>query len=448
MQDDREEIVSVAELSRRLQRAVQRVTGKEWVEGELAGVKHSPAGHTYFLLKDEREEAVLDCVMYRMEAARARRWLADGARVQVVGTPMIYAPRGKLQLRVERLRPAGRGALLEALERLKSKLADEGLFEASRKRRPPADPTVVGVVTSAAGAAFHDVCKVALARGRVRIVLADARVQGDDAPMSICRALALVQRHPDVEVVIVARGGGSAEDLMAFNDEAVVRAVASCRVPVVSGVGHETDTSLTDLAADVRAATPSQAAELAVPDHSARERALEKLNQQLVRAVRARLRDDRATVGRAVALLGDPRYVLMSQQQHLDEFVGRLSRHAERSTARRRARVDALANRLDARHPRVVLSAERARLDQFARRLTLGQRVTVRGARARLTERRSRLEALSPVAILGRGYAIVTSAAGSALRRSRDAVLDQRLSVRLHEGRIEALVTAVHEDEE
>lgn len=443
MQDDREEIVTVAELTRRLSRAVQRVTGREWVEGELSSVKNSPVGHAYFSLKDEREEATLDCVMYRMEAARARRWLADGGRVQVLGAAMVYAPRGRLQLRVERLRPAGRGALLEALERLKARLDAEGLFDPGRKRPLPADPRVIGVVTSATGAAFQDVCKVAFGRGRVRIVLADARVQGEEAPPSIVRALALIQRHPDVDLVIVGRGGGSAEDLAAFNDESVVRAVAACRLPTVSGVGHEIDTSLTDLVADVRAATPSQAAELAVPDHAGRARTLVRGRQELVRVVRARLREERANLQSAAATLRDPRYLLLSQQQHLDDLTGRLRRGVERSLARRRSAVETARGRVEARHPRAVLGVARTRLDQLAARLVQAQRTVQRRTRADLSAHRARLDALSPVSILSRGYAIVTSSSGGAVRRAADVQVGEEVSVRLHEGAIVARVAAV-----
>ena len=206
-----EEVISVAELDRRLKRAVEAVTGREWVEGEIASLKLAPSGHAYFSLKDEREDAIVECVMYRMNAQRARRHLTDGARVQLFGRATLWAPRGRLQLVAESLRPAGRGALLEALEKLKARLLAEGLFAPEKKRPLPAEPRVVGVVTSAAGAAFHDIRTVAFRRGGVRLVLSPAVVQGEAAPESIVRAIDLLERYPGLDVMIVGRGGGSAD---------------------------------------------------------------------------------------------------------------------------------------------------------------------------------------------------------------------------------------------
>src|SRR5262245_49383789 len=180
-----DDVIGVAELGRRLKRAAEAVTGREWIEGELGSLKRAPSGHAYFSLRDEREEACIDCVMYRMSAGRARKYLVEGARVQVRGRATFWAPRGRLQLVADFMRPAGRGALLEALEKLKQRLAEEGLFASEKKRALPAEPRVVGVVTSASGAAFHDIRSVAFRRGGVRLVLCAALVQGDGAPESI-----------------------------------------------------------------------------------------------------------------------------------------------------------------------------------------------------------------------------------------------------------------------
>ena len=273
----REEIVvGVAELNRRLRRAVEGASGDYWVEGEVGSLKRAVSGHCYFNLKDEEEDACIECVMYRFDALRAQRHLSDGAKIQLFGRATVWAPRGRLQVVAQRVRPAGRGGLSFALEELKNKLATEGLFDPARKRPLPTDPRVVGVVTSAAGAAFHDIRTVAFRRGRVRLVLSPALVQGEGAPESLLTALARLERYPGLDVVIIGRGGGSGEDLMAFNDESVVRRIANMRVPVVSAVGHELDISLSDLVADARAATPSQAAELVVPDAGARRVALRR----------------------------------------------------------------------------------------------------------------------------------------------------------------------------
>ncbi|HEX9298425.1 MAG TPA: exodeoxyribonuclease VII large subunit, partial [Polyangiaceae bacterium] len=254
------QVYSVADLDRRLKRAVEGASIAVWVEGEVSNAKPAPSGHVYFCLKDEREDAIIECVMYRSAPVRARRLIVDGARVQLRGRATVWAPRGRLQFIGDVARPAGRGALLEALENLKNRLWAEGLFAPDRKRPLPSHPALIGVVTSASGAAIHDIAKVAFRRGGARIVLSATVVQGQNAAMRVIHALDRLERLPDLDVIIVGRGGGSSDDLMVFNEEAVVRRVAACRVPVVSAVGHEVDITLTDLAADARAATPSQAA--------------------------------------------------------------------------------------------------------------------------------------------------------------------------------------------
>src|SRR6185295_9621774 len=289
-------VYSVADLDRRLKRAVEGATADVWVEGEVSGAKPAPSGHVYFCLKDEKEDAIVECVMYRSSPVRARRLIVDGARVQLRGRATVWAPRGRLQFMGDMARPAGRGALLEALENLKNKLLAEGIFSLERKRPLPAHPSVVGVVTSASGAAIHDIAKVAFRRGGVRIVLSATVVQGQNAALRVIQAIDRLEELPDLDVIIVGRGGGSADDLMVFNEEAVVRRVAECRVPVVSAVGHEVDVTLTDLAADARAATPSQAAEMVVPDERVMMRRLLDLCSRMVRSMKMHLAEDEATL--------------------------------------------------------------------------------------------------------------------------------------------------------
>ena len=436
-----EEVISVAELDRRLKRAVEAVTGREWVEGEIASLKLAPSGHAYFSLKDEREDAIVECVMYRMNAQRARRHLTDGARVQLFGRATLWAPRGRLQLVAESLRPAGRGALLEALEKLKARLLAEGLFAPEKKRPLPAEPRVVGVVTSAAGAAFHDIRTVAFRRGGVRLVLSPAVVQGEAAPESIVRAIDLLERYPGLDVMIVGRGGGSGEDLMAFNHEQVVRRVAAARVPVVSAVGHEVDLTLCDLAADVRAATPSQAAELVIPDASARRELLVRQTRHLLRAMQGRLLEERSRVERLRGQLSDPRFLIAERQQSLDELGSRLERATTRTLARRRALVVDAERRLSARHPRAVLAQARARLAPLEARLGAAAGAEVGRCRARAGELVARLAALSPLAVLARGYAIATLPGGRAIRAASEVNPGDAISIRVSAGRIGARVT-------
>jgi len=437
------EIVSVAELDRRLRRAVEDASGNFWVEGEITSLKQAASGHAYFTLKDEREDAIVECVMYRFDAQRARRFLIDGARVQLWGRATLWAPRGRLQLVGNFARPAGRGVLLEALEALKARLLAEGLFAAERKRPLPTDPRVVGVVTSAHGAAFHDIRTVAFRRGGVRLVLAPAVVQGEAAPESIVRALDLIERYPGLDVVIVGRGGGSGEDLSAYNDERVVRRIATVGVPVVSAVGHETDVALTDLVADVRAATPSQAAELVVPDRRARSAALARCRAALDRALYSYLALERSRLGRLSAELGDPRFIVVERQQELDELLVRLERRFERELSSRRSELGTLRGRLFAEHPRAVLARARVRLGPLDVRLDAAMTRHLERTRARLGDAATRLDGLSPLAVLGRGYAIATDGAGRAVRDAQSLVPGDAVSVRVLRGRFAARVTGV-----
>ena len=435
-----EEVISVSELDRRLRRSVEDASSRAWVEGEVSSLKRAPSGHVYFSLKDETEDAIIECVMYRFNALRARRHLVEGARLQLIGQATVWAPRGRLQFVVNEVRPVGRGALLEALEQLKQRLAAEGLFATDRKRPLPSEPRVVGVVTSASGAAFHDIVSVAFRRGDVKIVLAPALVQGDGAPESLIRALNLLERYPGLDVIVIGRGGGSGEDLMAFNDERVVRRVARFRVPVVSAVGHEVDFSLTDLAADVRAATPSQAAELVVPEGRARAAAWQRAHGALQRAAMARIIRFRGQIERARARLSDPRFTIAERQQELDELTSGLRQHASDAVTERRATLEFLTRRLYTRHPRAVLASARADLGPLDVRLQNAARRRIARAEARLADAATRLDGLSPLTILARGYAIATRADGRAIRAVEDVTIGDEVTLRLGSGRLRTRV--------
>ncbi|HET7539204.1 MAG TPA: exodeoxyribonuclease VII large subunit [Polyangiaceae bacterium] len=435
-----DEVISVSELDRRLRRSVEDASARVWVEGEVSSLKRAPSGHVYFCLKDEAEDAIIECVMYRFNALRARRYLNEGARVQLIGQATVWAPRGRLQFVASLLRPAGRGALLEALEQLKERLSAEGLFASERKRALPSEPHVLGVVTSRAGAAFHDIVSVAFRRGDVKIVLAPALVQGEGAPESLVRALDLIERYPGLDVLVIGRGGGSGEDLMAFNDERVVRRVARFRVPVVSAVGHEVDFSLTDLAADVRAATPSQAAELVVPESRARAAAWQRAQSALQRSTLSRILRLRAEVERARARLSDPRFTIAERQQELDELAGELRQRLTETVAERRATLELLTRRLYARHPRAVLASARARLGPLDVRLQHAARRRLGRFEARLTDAATRLNGLSPLTILGRGYAIASRSDGRVVRAADEVDVGDELTLRLARGRLRIVV--------
>ena len=438
--------MGVAELDRILKQVVEKATLDVSVEGEISGLRVVSSGHAYFTLKDEREDAAIDAVMYRGAPARSRHILTDGARIVVRGHATVYMSRGRLQLVAESATLAGRGALLEALERLKEKLHAEGLFAEARKRPLPTHPKWIGVATSGDGAAIHDIAKVAFHRGSARIVLARTLVQGSLAPQSIVNALAQLQRLADIDVIILGRGGGSADDLAAYNDEAVARAVAACRVPVVSAVGHEIDVSLTDLVADARAATPSQAAELLVADEEAFREMLRHFSARMHRALERGLSDWRGDVARSVVSIRRMYDDVAALSQRNDELSMRLRAAMSRQLLQTRTMLERTHRRLAGRHPKAVVLAARAQLAPLRVRLGAGMRPHLSGSRRTLAESMARLEALSPLRVLSRGYAIATDASGRIVRDSRTLQRGDGFVLRVEHGSLCAAVTmADHE---
>jgi exodeoxyribonuclease VII large subunit len=400
-----------------------------WVEGEVGQVTVSAAGHCYFTLRDGR--AQLSCVFFRSQRLTSPFELRTGLRVVARGRVDVYDAAGTYQLYVEAVQPAGFGDLALRFEALKARLAAEGLFDASRRRPLPPSPRLIGVATSPTGAVLHDIRQVLRRRWPLtRVLLAPCQVQGDAAPATIVSALERLARwrDPDTgrppDVLILARGGGSLEDLWAFNDERVVRAVAASPVPVVTGVGHETDVTLVDFAADVRAPTPSAAAELVVPS---RAEALGALG-----AVRVRLT---AAAERSIA---GPRSALAAEHRALSRL------HPATVLGGERQRAGDLLDRgrraVDGR-----LIAERARLDRAAGRLPLLARGRVARARADLRSAESGLAALSPYATLERGYAIVRTADGHVLSAAAGTVAGDMLDVRLARGALDATVVRVRD---
>lgn len=451
----------VAEVNRAVRSSLEQAWRDLWIEGELSDVSRSAAGHVYFTLNDEKEPAQLRGVMFRGDVQRARAELRNGARVRLRGGLSLYEARGTFQLLARIALPAGAGDLAMEFRRIGRKLKAEGLFAAERKRPLPRLPRVIGVVTSAQGAALQDVVRVARRRCPVRLVVADCRVQGDGAAATIAWALHDIERLPDLDVVILTRGGGSAEDLWAFNDESVARAVAACRVPVVTGIGHQTDVTIADLVADVRAATPSNAAERVVPDRAALVAEVEAMHRALERAMEARLDRGRLALERA-RRLGDPRRGLANARREVEALGARAARAQRRALDARRTALRELGARLGRHDPRAGLARDRQRWAELRRRLdasiapavgarrrTLDAAAARVGAfprdlerrRATLSELAARLDAMSPVKVLARGYAIALhEGTGRALLRADDAAPGDVLDVRLSVGRVRARV--------
>lgn len=461
-------VLRVSELNRVVRGALEDGFRDVWVEGEITQAKRAPSGHLYFNLSDERDPAQVACVMFRSDAQRTRATLRDGERVRVRGQLTLYEPRGTFQLTVRAAVPAGDGDLRARFELLRRKLTAEGLMDPARKRALPRLPRTVGVVTSGSSAAYQDVLRVSGERCPVRIVLSDCRVQGAEAPASIIKALARVQALPELDVVILTRGGGSAEDLWAFNDEQVVRAVAACRVPIVVGVGHETDITLAELVADVRAATPSNAAEIVVPARDALRAEVDAWQRRLARALEMRLDRERLKLERAERRLRDPRSALGRAERALRLLTRRLEEAMRRPLVQQRRELSVLEARVLPHDPRRMLARQRggfealeAGLQRAMQARLAGEthslaRVTdtlapaaeraLRDARATLGQHVAALDALSPLRVLGRGYAIALRADGRAVRAASDVCVGDAIEVRVAQARISAEVRAVTSD--
>ena len=389
--------ISVSELTARIHDALEGNFPDVWVEGELSNCKTYPSGHTYMTLKDEGSQ--IKAVLFKGAAWNLRFRPEDGLRVLCRGRVSCYTPRGDLQLIISAIEPKDKGSLQLAFEQLKKKLEAEGLFDPSRKRELPRYPQRVGVVTSIAGAAIRDILTVLERRWPgLEILIAPVQVQGEGAKEEIATAIGLLnEKFPELEVLLVGRGGGSLEDLWAFNEELVARAIAASKIPVISCVGHETDTTIADFVADVRAPTPSAAAELAVPDKRA---------------------------------------VCDSVRGAADDLESAIKHKLERL----RERVENLARHPFLQSPYRLYEERMRRVDELYARLPEAMRRRLLHADKDLALQAHKLDAFSPLKVLGRGYAIALKKDGKAVRKPSDVKAGEPLVVRLSQGQIDVEV--------
>jgi exodeoxyribonuclease VII large subunit len=433
-------IWGVGELVREINAALAGAFGEVWVKGELSGVKVASSGHRYFQVKDT--EGQLSCAMWAQRADRLRFKLTDGLAVLLRGSLEVYAQRGSLQLIVSEVTPQGIGELQLAFEQLKAKLAAEGLFAPERKRELPTLPQRIGLVTSASGAAVRDVLKVLSRWEHLSVLLVPVRVQGKGAEGEIARAVRYLGRSGKADIVLVVRGGGSLEDLWAFNEEIVARAIAACEVPVVSGVGHEVDFTIADFVADVRAATPTQAAEMVVARLEEQQRRVDTARQGLAalfgrKLDRARLRLHALEGARGLARLP-------SRLRELDQRLRRLEALPQllrALVAGRHRRVDGASSRLY--HWPVRFGAPRLRELVTVRMSVAGERLRSLLGRRRLglAALERALGALSPRKVLERGYSITTREGEARPLRDASQVLSgERLVTTLARGQVRSLV--------
>jgi len=437
------DVYSVSRLNKEVRLLLESGLPLLWLEGELSNFAAPASGHWYFSLKDAT--AQVRCAMWRQKNQLVKFRPKDGMAVLVRARVGLYEPRGEYQLLVEHLEEAGEGALKREFEKLKARLAAEGLFAAERKRPLPAVPRRIGIVTSPTGAAVHDILRVLRARfAAASVLIYPTPVQGAAAVPEIVRAIETASRRAECDVLIVARGGGSLEDLWCFNDERVARAIAACRIPTISGVGHEVDVTIADFVADLRAPTPSAAALAAVPDKSTWLESLTLFETRFGGAMGRYLRT------RAVALatyaqrlqISHPGAKLAQHAQRLDDLEQRLRLGLRAGLLGRQQRLENLSTRLWRENPRHRLEVLCAHAATLRQRLTTSFTGTLTALEQRLALASRTLDAVSPLATLGRGFSVVSRVAdGTLLRDAAQAPAGTEIEARLARGRLRATVT-------
>ncbi len=436
-------IARVGEVLARVRGAIREAVPPLWIAGEVSNLRAASSGHVYFTLKDG--DAQLRCALFRRDAARVPFAVEDGLEVLAFGEVGVYEARGDLQLVVRQMEPRGQGALQLAFEQLRTRLAAEGLFDDDRKRVLPRFPRCIGVVTSTSGAALHDMVRVLRERGpALRLLVAPARVQGVAADLEIVTAMQQLVAQGDAELVVLARGGGSLEDLWCFNSEALARAIARCPVPVATGIGHETDLCIADLVADASAPTPSALAAQVAPDREWWGERLTRLRDRGARATAGLLEKQ----GMRVAALRrslrglSPRAQLATRRERLGALAGALRSAAQGAAAARRARLGLSRARLANAPTAIGIAAKHARVAASRAALETAAGRALRDARAALALAAASLDTLSPLAVLGRGYAIARRRSdGRILRAPEDVETGEEVSLRLAGGELAARIT-------
>lgn len=434
MQQNRQ-VLTVSQLNRAAKDLLETYLPMLWVEGELSNLSVPSSGHWYFSLKDSG--AQVRCAMFRNRNMLVRFKPEAGKKVLVRGKVSLYEGRGDYQMIVEHMEPAGAGDLQRQFELLKEKLQAEGLFDSAHKKPLPAWPRRLGVVTSPTGAAVHDILHVLRRRfPALPVIVLPVAVQGNEAAGQIAVAIDTANRHDLCDVLIVGRGGGSLEDLWAFNEEVVARAIHASTIPVVSAVGHEVDFTIADFVADLRAPTPSAAAELISPDGPALLHRLQRYKQQLTRCMAAHLRERRQQVSHLRARLQHPGQKLQVQAQKLDHLEMRLQRALTTSLRNAHQRVERLEHKLQRFNPQRLLASHAHHLQVLTLRLEAAQRKHLDARQQRLQRVAGLLQSVSPLNTLGRGYAILLTDDGHAVRDAEEVTGGQQLRAKLHKGEL------------
>ncbi len=440
-------IYTVSELNSESRILLETAYSFVWVEGEISNFSNPSSGHFYFRLKDERSQ--IQAVMWR-SSHRFMRWRPkDGMKVIVQGRITLYESSGQYQIDVAQMTPHGKGELYAAFEQLKEKLQKEGLFDSKRKRSIPMLPKKIGIVTSPTGAVIRDILNILGRRYlNLQILIFPAKVQGEDAAPTIVEGLRALNRFRDIDVLIVARGGGSLEDLWPFNEEAVARAIVSSRIPVISAVGHETDTTIADFVADLRAPTPSAAAELVIGKKSEFVEKLANCSSKMLSSMRTRalhLRQKVQLLEQSRGLTGIPQKIHAFQQK-VDDLESRLLLGLQKGHQIQNRKFFQAQQKLNAGQLRHLIEVKRSRVN-----VLIGKTKAILDSRASAGHRElarlaGKLDSLSPLAVLERGYSIASTREGSILKESTQAVVGQQIHVRLHRGKLKCEVNEVEHE--
>ncbi|MDH5325039.1 MAG: exodeoxyribonuclease VII large subunit [Gammaproteobacteria bacterium] len=436
------QILTVSELTRTAKISLEKQFSHVWLEGEISNLANPSSGHWYFSLKDTR--AQVRCAMFRTRNRLLRFAPKNGDHVVVLAKVSLYEARGEFQLLVEHMEASGEGALQLQFEQLKQRLSDEGLFAAEHKRLLPQLPTRIGIITSPHGAAVKDVLTVLKRRfAAIPVLIYPTSVQGSNAVAELVRAIRRAQSAQRCDVLILCRGGGSLEDLWCFNTEAVARAIFQCSIPVVTGVGHETDVTIADFVADVRAATPSAAAELVSPDKIEWLETLQALQQRLQREFKNKLLYRKQQLEWLRKRMQHPARRLQTQAQRLDELEQRLLQSFSLLQQQNHTRLQHLSSRLELQSPLKRIPPLQWRLGAYGQRLHAVMAHILDEHRQQLGALGRALDAVSPLATLGRGYAIVRSSNGTIVRNSETVKLGQSVKTQLHRGTLHCTVDAI-----
>ncbi|MFD2672773.1 exodeoxyribonuclease VII large subunit [Marinicrinis sediminis] len=443
-----QQVLSVRELTRTIKQRLETdpAFSDIWVQGEISNFIHHRSGHMYFTLKDK--DSRIKSVMFASHNRTLPFLLKEGAKVLARGSVSVYERDGQYQLYVTQMQPDGIGSLFLAFEQLKEKLKQEGLFDPNVKKPIPSYPRAIGLVTSPTGAAVRDMM-ITLERRfpSIPVLLYPAHVQGVKAAPSIVRGIQIMNELDEVDVLIVGRGGGSLEELWAFNEEQVARAIFQSRIPVISAVGHETDTTIADYVADLRAATPTAAAELAVPDQRELKQRLKQLQERLGQSLTVKSADSRKRLERLQAspyLTHPKRYLLQEPSQYVDRLKEQLTYALDKAAAAKRQKLQQFAHQLNALHPRQRLQGLRKDTTLLRQQLTQSLQMVMKDKHHQLRSEMRQLDALSPLKIMQRGYSLVYDETGTQVRKSAAELKQgEQLRVRMQDGQVHCEVLSV-----